>query len=50
MQGEQFGGVTSIQRVKTSGGVAPKDGCSQNTVGAIGRINYTADYYFFTAK
>jgi hypothetical protein len=45
-----FGGVTSIQRVNTSGGVTPKDGCSQNTLGAIRRINYTADYYFFTAK
>jgi hypothetical protein len=45
-----FGGVTSIQRVKTVGGVAPKDGCSRNTLGAIGRVNYTADYYFFTAK
>ena len=45
-----FGRVTSIQRVNTVGGVAPKDGCSRNTLGAIGRINYTADYYFFTAK
>jgi hypothetical protein len=32
------------------GGVAPKDGCSRNTVGAIGRASYSADYYFFTAK
>jgi hypothetical protein len=45
-----FSNVTSIQRVNTVGGVAPKDGCSRSTVGAIGRVNYTADYYFFTAK
>jgi Protein of unknown function (DUF3455) len=45
-----FGKVTSIQRVRTVGGVAPKDGCSRSTLGATGRIAYTADYYFFTAK
>jgi hypothetical protein len=45
-----FGKVTSIQRVNTVGGVAPKDGCSQGTPGAIARIGYTADYYFFTAR
>ena len=43
-----FSGVTSIQRVKTVGGVAPKTGCSQ--AGAPARIDYTADYYFFTTK
>ena len=45
-----FGKVTSIQRVNTVGGLAPKGGCERDTVGAIGRISYTADYYFFTAK
>jgi hypothetical protein len=45
-----FGRVTSIQRVNTTGGVAPRDGCSRNTLGAIGRVSYSADYYFFTAK
>lgn len=45
-----FGRVTSIQRVNTVGGVAPKDDCSRTTQGAIGRVDYTADYYFFTAK
>ncbi len=45
-----FGQVTSVQRVNTVGGAAPKNGCSQNTLGAIGRVGYTADYYFFTAK
>jgi hypothetical protein len=42
--------VTSIQRVNTVGGVAPKAGCSQAAAGTPARINYTADYYFFTAK
>ena len=45
-----FSKVTSIQRVHTVGGVAPKAGCSQATAGTPARINYTADYYFFTAK
>src|SRR6267378_6671633 len=45
-----FSKVTSVQRVNTVGGVAPKAGCSQAAVGAPARINYTADYYFFTTK
>jgi hypothetical protein len=45
-----FSKVTSIQRVNTVGGVAPKAGCSQAAAGKPARINYTADYYFFTAK
>src|SRR5947207_4827126 len=43
-----FSNVTSIQRVSTVGGVAPKAGCSQATAGTPARIDYTADYYFFT--
>jgi len=45
-----FGKVTSIQRVSTAGGVAPKEGCSQATAGTTARINYTADYYFFAVR
>jgi Protein of unknown function (DUF3455) len=45
-----FSKVTSIQRVNTVGGVAPRAGCSQATAGAPARIDYTADYYFFTTK
>ena len=45
-----FSKVTSIQRVNTVGGAAPKGGCSQATTGTPARIDYTADYYFFTAK
>jgi Protein of unknown function (DUF3455) len=42
--------ITSIQRVNTVGGVAPKSDCSQSTVGTTARIPYTADYYFLTEK
>src|SRR6266446_181211 len=45
-----FSKVTSIQRVNTVGGVAPKVGCSRAAAGTPARIAYTADYYFFTAK
>jgi hypothetical protein len=45
-----FSKITSIQRVSTIGGVAPKGGCSEAAVGRPARTNYTADYYFFTAK
>ena len=45
-----FSKVTSIQRVNTVGGVAPTADCSQATAGTPARVNYTADYYFFTAK
>lgn len=45
-----FSKVTSIQRVNTVGGVAPAVGCSQAAAGTPARINYTADYYFFTTK
>ena len=45
-----FDKITSIQRVNTVGGLEPKTGCSQSTVGTTARIPYTADYYFLTDK
>jgi len=45
-----FSQVTSIQRVNTAGGLAPKDGCSPSASGAKARVEYTADYYFLTEK
>jgi len=45
-----FSRVTSIQRVNTVGGVAPKGGCSQAEAGKPARVPYTADYYFFAAR
>ena len=41
-----FAGVTSIQRVNTSGGV-PTTGCDANNQGAEARVAYKADYYFY---
>jgi len=45
-----FSKVTSVQRVNTAGGMAPKVGCSASNAGTPVRVPYTADYYFFTAK
>ena len=42
-----FSKVTSIQRVNTVAGVAPKTACGKAEAGKSARINYTADYYFF---
>jgi Protein of unknown function (DUF3455) len=36
-----------IQRVHTSGGVAPSEGCDATTVGTDARVDYSADYYFW---
>jgi hypothetical protein len=45
-----FAKITSIQRVNTVGGIAPKTACSQSNTGTTARIPYTADYYFLTEK
>ncbi len=46
-----FSKVTSVQRVRTAGGVAPASGCSaQAGAGTLARVDYTADYYFFSAR
>jgi hypothetical protein len=45
-----FAGVTSVQRVNTSGGVAPATGCGAGTAGAEARIPFTADYYFYKLR
>jgi hypothetical protein len=42
-----FSKVTSIQRVNTTGGLAPRDGCSATSLGQVARVSYTADYHFF---
>jgi hypothetical protein len=45
-----FSKITSVQRVNTVGGAAPRAGCSQAAVGTVARVPYTADYYFLAAK
>jgi hypothetical protein len=42
-----FASVTAIQRVDTTGGVAPATGCSQSTVDTDTSVPYTATYYFY---
>ena len=42
-----FSKVSSIQRVNTLGGNAPKTGCAQASAGASARVPYSADYVFF---
>jgi Protein of unknown function (DUF3455) len=46
----RFANITSVQRVNTVGGVAPKDGCDAANAGKAARVNYTADYYFYRRK
>jgi hypothetical protein len=41
-------GVTYVQRVDTSGGVAPATGCNAATVGTDQAVPYSANYYFYT--
>ena len=36
--------------VLSASGVAPTSGCSPATLGTQARVNYTADYYLFTAR
>jgi len=43
----RFGGVTSIQRLDTVGGVAPADGCDEAHIGAVARMPYSAVYAFY---
>ena len=44
-----FSKVTSIQRVNTSGGVAPK-ACTKGDEGYRERVPYTADYVLYVAR
>lgn len=44
----RFSKITSVQRINTTGGVAPDSGCEQGKVGSNIRVDYTADYVLFT--
>lgn len=44
----KFSNVTTIQRLNTSGGVAPTTGCDATTIGAIAEVPYEAGYFFYT--
>lgn len=45
--GPTLGATTYIQRINTTGGVAPATGCDAAHVGVTTAVPYTADYYFF---
>jgi hypothetical protein len=44
-----FSATTSIQRVRTAGGVAPPTACSAANASQVARVPYTATYYFYRA-
>jgi hypothetical protein len=44
-----FADLASIQRVATSGGVAPPDGCAAAQAGSVTRVPYTATFYLYRA-
>jgi hypothetical protein len=46
----RFADVRFIQRLHTSGGVAPSVGCNQGAVDSEVRVSYTADYWFYADK
>jgi len=45
-----FEKVTFVQRVDTTGGKAPADGCDAAHSGATTKVPYTATYYFYGQK
>ncbi len=47
--GGVFSSTTYIQRINTTGGVAPATGCDAAHAGATAAVDYTADYYFYRA-
>jgi hypothetical protein len=44
-----FSATTSIQRVRTVGGVAPAEACNASNAAQMARVPYTASYYFYRA-
>ena len=45
-----FSQTQSIQRLYTTGGIAPAEGCTQAQAGKEARVPYKAKYYFYSAK
>jgi hypothetical protein len=49
-EGDRLAGTSYIQRLATSGGIAPAaEGCNEDKAGTTAEIPYTADYYFWKA-
>jgi hypothetical protein len=48
--GDKLTGTTFIQRLNTSGGIAPSTGCAESAdIGKKAFVPYTADYFFYKA-
>ena len=48
LDGDRLAGTTFIQRINTTGGVAPAAAdCNALTINTTSEIDYTADYYFW---
>jgi len=45
--GDRLTRTTYIQRVNTTGGLAPTSGCDEAALGTARNVPYTADYYFY---
>lgn len=45
----RFATVTYVQRLYTSGGIAPATGCDADHVGDVANVDYSATYYFWQA-
>ncbi|MEZ5400282.1 MAG: DUF3455 domain-containing protein [Bryobacteraceae bacterium] len=50
MGGKMLSETTYIQRLNTSGGVAPATGCDAASYGKVALAPYTTDYYFYRAS
>jgi hypothetical protein len=49
--GDRLAGTTYIQRLATTGGLAPAPaGCNESTAGTTAEVPYTADYTFWKAR
>jgi hypothetical protein len=44
-----FSSTTSIQRVRTVGGIAPSKACNASNAAEMARVPYSATYYFYRA-
>ena len=47
--GDRLTATTFIQRVNTTGGLAPTKGCNASNLGEARNVPYTSDYYFYRA-
>jgi len=49
--GSRLAATTFMQRLNTSGGIAPATGCSQPAeIGTVALVPYTTDYFFYQAR